>query len=285
MAYSCFALEMDGGVAHLRMDRPEQLNSMNKAFWSELPQMIEELESSGEVRVIVLSSTGPHFTAGLDLSVFKEDDWLTTGSARDRDRLRRLVLTLQNAFNRLEQCGVPVIAAIQGGCVGGGVDMICACDLRYATSSAFFCIQEINLGMMADLGTLQRLPRLIPEGIVRELAYSGDRLSADRAKSCGLVNEVFETREDMIEGVMAIAQKIAARSPLAVAASKEAITYARDHGVFDSLHRAADLQAAILETRDVMECFQAKAESREPVFQDIHPPGASQFKQKSGHKG
>lgn len=271
MTYSCFQLSLDGGVAHLRLNRPEKLNSMIPAFWVELPQAVAEVEQSGEARVLLISSTGKHFTAGMDLSVFQSDSIVGGETPLDREHLRRLILSLQNAFNCLEQCRLPVIAAVQGGCIGGGVDMVCACDLRYATASAFFSIQEINLGMMADLGTLQRLPKLIPEGIVRELAYTGDRLSAERARVLGLVNDLFETEEQMLEQAMAVARKIAEHPPLAIAATKEAITYVRDHSIADALRQAATWQAAIFSQSDLAESFQSKKEDRLPVFGNLRP--------------
>ena len=274
MGYSCFELEIEDGIAHLRLSRPDQLNSMIPAFWTELPSAVAELNAREGTRVIVLSSTGRHFTSGMDLSVFKEGSQLKTDTSLDRERLRSLILNLQDSFNCLERSRVPVMAAIQGGCIGGGVDLVCACDLRYATSTAFFCIQEINIGIMADLGTLQRLPKLIPEGIVRELAYTGDRMPADRAKACGLVNEVFETQEKMLEQVMTVARKIAGRSPLAIAASKEAISYVRDHSVADALQRTADWQAAIFDRGHLLESVQASQEKREPSFPDLYPATA-----------
>ncbi len=274
MTYSCFELEKRGSIAHIRFNRPEQLNSMTVEFYLELRDGVRALDHEGGTRVLIISSTGKHFTAGMDLSVFEQGDLLKTGAALDRESLRDVVLALQNAFSALERARFPVIAAVQGGCIGAGVDLASACDLRYATTDSFFCIQEINIGIMADLGTLQRLPRLIPEGIARELAYTGDRMSADRAKAFGLVNEVFTTQEEMMAGVEEVAKRIAAHSPLAVSASKEAITYARDHSVEESLRRAADWQSAILDTNQVFECFVAKKEKREPVFPDLRPRSA-----------
>lgn len=271
MQYSCFEVGFSSGIGQLRLNRPEQLNSMNQAFWSELPAALSQLQARPDVRVIVISSTGQHFSAGMDLSVFQSSDWLSTESARDRFRLRDLVLTLQNCFSALERARIPIIASVQGGCIGGAVDMVAACDLRYSTSSAFFVIQEINLAMMADLGTLQRLPKLIPQGIVKELAYTGDRMSAERAKAYGLVNDVFASEEEMHEKVMEVARKIAARSPVAIAATKEAINFARDHSVEDSLRAAADLQAAIFDVSDIHECFKAKKDKREPEFSEVKP--------------
>ncbi len=271
MIYSCFQLEADGPVAHLRLNRPEHFNSMIPAFWSELPQAVAAVEQSGKARVLVISSTGKHFTAGMDLAVFQGDSAVCTRTALDREQLRKLILSLQDSFSCLEHCRIPVIAAIQGGCIGAGVDMVSACDLRYATSSAFFTIQEINIGMMADLGTLQRLPKLIPEGIVRELSYTGDRLSAQRASQLGLVNDVFETQEEMLARCLAVAGKIAEHPPLAIAASKEAITYARDHSLADSLRQAASWQAAILDMSHVAESVKARKEQRLPSFENLHP--------------
>lgn len=270
MTYTCFELETHDGIAQLRLSRPNELNSMISAFWSELPAAVEELESLESTRVIVILSTGKHFSSGMDFSVFQSGEHLNTRTAVDRDRMRRLVLKLQDSFNCFEQCRVPVIAAVQGACIGAAVDLISACDLRYATSSAYFCIQEINLAMMADLGTLQRLPKLIPEGVARELAYTGDKLTAERAKQLGLLNDIFESDEEMHKQVMAVAAKIAARSPLAVAASKQAITYARDHAVADSLRNAADVQSGIFDVLQVQECLKARNEKREPVFPNLH---------------
>ncbi len=271
MTYKCFSTEISDGVGHLRMIRADELNSMIPEFWSELPQAIEELEASPGVRVIVISSMGRHFTSGMDLKVFQTGNNLSTSTALEREKLRRLVLKLQDSFTCLESCRVPVIAAIQGGCIGAGVDMVSACDMRYATSDSFFCIQEINLAMMADLGTLQRLPKLIPDGIARELAYTGDRLPAERASSLGLVNGVFGDQNEMISKVLEVAKSIAERSPLAVSASKAAINYARDHSVSDALNHAADVQAAIFDGQHLHECFKAKTEKREPIFPDLLP--------------
>jgi enoyl-CoA hydratase len=273
----CFDLELKEGVAHLRMSRPEAMNTMTPAFWRELPALVNELSDAGEARAIVLSSTGKHFTAGMDLAVFQGGN---LGGAlggqqeepgRARSRTRQAALVFQESFSALEKARVPVLAAIQGGCVGGGVDLISACDARYCTADAFFCIQEINLGLTADVGTLQRLPKLIPAGVVRELAYTGRRMPAQRAKEVGLVNEVYPTQDAMLADVLAIAREIAEKSPLAIWGSKQMLNYARDHSVEDGLEYIATWQAGMFFGTDMAEAFQAKAEKRKPVFQN-NPP-------------
>jgi enoyl-CoA hydratase len=276
----CFELERKGHVAHLRLSRPQALNTMTPAFWRELPAVVSQLSDEGEARVIVLSSTGKHFTAGMDLAVFQSDGGVAAGPTesgaaerlepgRARSRMRQTALVFQESFNALERARIPVLAAIQGGCIGGGVDMISACDARYCTADAFFCIQEINLGLTADVGTLQRLPRLVPEGIVRELAYTGRRLTAERALQVGLVNEVFATHEAMLEGVLAIAAEIAEKSPLAVWGSKEMLNYTRDHSIEDGLNYIATWQAGMFFGDDMAEAFTAKKERRAPRFQNL----------------
>ena len=270
--YKCFDVLIEKGVATVTLNRGEKLNTMIPAFWSELPKVIDEINSSGEVRVIVLASTGKHFSAGMDLAVFSMgsgEPQVEVG--RLRANLRENALHLQDSFNCLEKARIPVLAAIQGGCIGGAVDMVTACDMRYASEDAFFCIQEINIGMTADVGTLQRLPKLIPEGVCRELAYTGRRMKADEAKSVGLVNEVFSDQESLLDGVMEIAEEIASKSPLAIWGSKEMITYSRDHSTSDSLNYIATWQSGMFQPADMKEAFQAKAENRPSEFDDLLP--------------
>ncbi len=277
MGYSCFDVEITDKVAHLRLNRPDELNSMIPAFWVELPRIVREIDDEGSARVIVVSSTGKHFSAGMDLSVFTGGAGITGGGqpprsselGRNRAKLRQTAMMLQESFTAFEKARMPVLAAIQGGCVGGAVDMVTACDSRYATADAFFVIQEINIGMTADVGTLQRLPKLIPEGVARELAYTGRRMPAERAKEVGLVNEVFATHDEMLAGVMEIAREIASKSPLAIWGTKEMINYARDHSVADSLNYIATWQTGMFQPADMMESFAAKGEKRDPEFDDL----------------
>jgi enoyl-CoA hydratase len=279
MSYSCFEVENAGRIAHVKLKRAAELNTMTPAFWTELPQIVNAISDEGRARAIVLSSTGKHFTAGMDLSVFTGGSGVaSSGGAGDgaeigraRANLRLMALHLQDSFNCLERARMPVLAAIQGGCIGGGVDMVSACDMRYATADAFFCIQEINIGMTADVGTLQRLPRIVPEGVVRELAYTGRRMSAQRAKEIGLVNEVYADQAAMLAGVLEIAEEIAQKSPLAIWGSKEMINYARDHSVADSLNYIATWQTGMFQPGDMMESFAARSEKRAPRFADLLP--------------
>tara|TARA_B100000953_G_C18028718_1_gene422499 strand:+ start:1142 stop:1990 length:849 start_codon:yes stop_codon:yes gene_type:complete len=270
--YKCFDVLIEKGVATVTLNRGEKLNTMIPAFWSELPKVIGEINSSGEARVIVLASTGKHFSAGMDLAVFSMNSGESQAEVgRLRANLRENALHLQDSFNCLEKARIPVLAAIQGGCIGGAVDMVTACDMRYASEDAFFCIQEINIGMTADVGTLQRLPKLIPEGVCRELAYTGRRMKADEAKSVGLVNEVFSDRDSLLDGVVEIAEEIASKSPLAIWGSKEMITYSRDHSTSDSLNYIATWQSGMFQPADMKEAFQAKAENRPSEFDDLLP--------------
>ena len=261
-------------IAHIVLNRPDELNTMTPEFWRDLPKIVDEISERGSSRVIVVSSTGKHFCAGMDISVFtdgglEDDDDVETGRARANFRYK--VLHLQDTFNAFERARMPVLAAIQGGVVGGAVDMVTAADCRYATENAWFCIEEINIGMTADVGTLQRLPKLIPEGIVREMAYTGERMPASRAKEVGLVNEVYADQPAMLDAVMSIAERIASRSPLAVHGTKEMINYTRDHSVEDSLRYMATWQTGMFQPADLVESFAARMENRDPRYDDLPP--------------
>lgn len=273
------ALTIDAGIAHIRLDRPEQMNSMNRAFWSELPRIVNEISDNAKARCIVISSTGKHFSAGMDLAVFATDPALNSGATAgqlgaaqvEHEAFQHLVLALQASFNCLDNARMPVLAAIQGGCIGGAVDMTSACDIRYCTADAFFQIHEINIGMTADVGTFPRLCKLIPEGHVRELAYTGRRLPAHKALAIGLVNEVYPDHAAMMTAVMETAREIASKSPLAVTGSKAMINYARDHSVDAGLKQIALWQAGMHSRTLMAEAFSAQKEKRPARFPDLAP--------------
>ena len=279
MTYSCFEYELKDHVAHISMCRGDAFNSMTKAFWSELPELVDKISDEGKARVIVLSAQGKHFCAGMDLANFKSDgDFLSTDTKKITQGRRseaqfRVTRDLQYSISCLEKSRIPVIAAIQGACIGAGVDLITACDIRYASNDAFFCIQETNIGMAADVGTLQRLPYLIPEGILRELAYTGRRFSADESLKYGLVNAVFDTPDAVIEHALSVADEIADKAPLAISGIKEVLNYNRDHTVEESLNYNALWNAAMDFSDDMMEAFKSKTEKRDPDFQDLVKKG------------
>jgi enoyl-CoA hydratase len=270
-ALETLSVNIENHIAHIQMSRPEVLNSMVPAFWRELPAVVRKIDEESQARVIVISSQGKHFSAGMDLSVFTNMAKNFQGEpARRAERSRRWILELQDSFNALEEIRIPVLVAIQGGAIGGAVDMICAADSRYCTQDAFFTIKETELGMTADVGTLQRLPHLIPQGLVRELAYTGRNMPSNEAKECGFVNQVFADQKSMLEGVMIIATKIAMHSPMAVTGCKAMLNYARDHNVADSLNYMATWQSGMLQMPDVHEAMTAGQEKRLPVYSELY---------------
>ena len=278
MSYECFDVEIHNNVATVTMNRPEKRNSMTPAFWRELPAIIEDIDNNAKARVIVIASTGPAFSAGMDLAVFQSDDTLSGEASAEAKHAARLqhgarfhdsVAYFQHSFNCLENCRVPVLAAIQGACVGGGVDLVTACDMRYATEDAYLSIFEINIGMTADVGTFPRLVKLIPEGIVRELSYTGRRMPAAEALAAGLINRVFADQAAMLDGVRAIAEEIASKPPLAVYGCKRMINYARDHSTADGLDYIGVWNAAMLQPAEMAEAMRANAEKRAGNFADL----------------
>jgi enoyl-CoA hydratase len=271
--FECFDVAIIDKVAHIQLKRPTAFNSMIPSFWRELPAIIADIDRRALARCIVISSTGKHFCSGMDLAVF---GGATSGGAPpDRasaaEEMRQHVLHLQDSFNCLEKARMPVLIAIQGGCIGGAVDLASACDIRYCTADAFFCVQEINIGMTADVGTFPRLCGLIPQGWVRELAYTGRRLPAAKAQQIGLVNEVYETQGAMLAAVMATAHEIASKAPVAVTGSKVMINYARDHSIADGLDYIATWQAGMFSGAHMAEAFAAKQEKREANFAELSP--------------
>ena len=261
-----FTLTEQNHIAHLVLSRPEAMNTMHPTFWRELDDVLTRLHREGTARVLVISSTGKHFSAGMALETFAGAIQMDDQSPEGRAAIFDLLTDMQSTFTKLERLRIPVIAAIQGGCIGGAVDMVTACCIRYATADAFFCIQEINIGMVADVGTLQRLPKLIPEAVVKELAYTGRRLGADKALGYGLVNAVFDTPEALLAGALQCAAEIAAKPPVAIWGTKQAIHYTRDHSVHAALEQMGWLQGAIWSNTHVRESVAAMKEKRAGQF-------------------
>ena len=278
MTYKCFDLRIENHIAHIRMNRPEKRNSMIPLFWAELPELVREIETEHQARAIVISSTGPHFTSGMDVSAFgsseaKASDSITEENARLKGlRFYDNVRYLQETFSCLERSRIPVLAAVQGGAIGAGVDLITACDMRYMTEDAFLTIFEINVGMTADVGTFPRITNLLPEGIVKELAYTGRRMSAEEAKARGIVNDIFPTQDSMLKSVMAIAQEIAKKAPLAIYGSKRIINYARDHSTEDTLDYVRIWNASMLQQDEIQESMRAAKEQRDGEYVDLPSP-------------
>ena len=267
----CFQLTTEDHVAHLVLSRPEAMNTMHPLFWRELDSVLVQLHRGSDARALVISSTGRHFSAGMALEAFGGAITLDDRSAEGRAAIFDLLTDMQSTFSKLESLRIPVIAAIQGGCIGGAVDLVTACCLRYATADAFFCVQEINIGMVADVGTLQRLPKLLPMAVAKELAYTGRRLGAVRAQALGLVNEVFDTPEALLAGALQCAREIAAKPPVAIWGTKQALHYARDHAVDDALKQMGWLQGAIWSNAHVREAIAAMKEKRAAEFPPLAP--------------
>ena len=267
-----FDVEVNNSIAHIRFNRPEKRNSMNEDFWNLFPKEVEGLDDSGEIRALIVSSTGPHFSSGIDLNMFKDDvveEQSENELGRSRGYFIQQLKYLQNATNCLETARFPVIAAIQGGCIGGGIDLVTAADIRLCTKDAFFIIEEINVGLAADIGTLQRLPKIIPAGIAREWAMMGEKVSADRAKEVGLVSSLHDNQEGMLESAFEIAEKLVSKTPLAMWVTKEVLNYSRDHSVKEGLDNVNLWNAATLHKEDVMTTMMSKMQKKKPEYKNL----------------
>ncbi len=271
-----FELSHDGHVAHLKLSRPERMNTMTLAFFPAIRDAVRGLGSEGKTGALVISSTGKHFSAGMALDVFAAgESTLTVSTARDRLAFQESLRKLMDCFTALDEANFPVICAIQGGCIGGALDLATACDIRVCSADAFFTLQEITVGMAADLGTLQRLPKIVPQGVAREMAYTGERLGAERALAVGLVNAVLPDADALLARAMALAETIASKSPLAVAASKLAINHARDHSTASALHQMTLLQSAIFDTGEMATAIAAWKEKRTADFDPLLPTASA----------
>ncbi|WP_199555806.1 crotonase/enoyl-CoA hydratase family protein [Sandaracinobacteroides hominis] len=270
MAYTCFNYSVADHIAHIQLSRPQALNTMNREFWDEIPAVFAEIDADASIRAVVISSTGRHFTAGLDLnfagSALKEDGG---DLGRAREKFRRHVKYMQQPFNAVDACRVPVIAAIQGGCIGGGVDFITACDIRLGSADCFFTIQEINIAIVADVGTLQRIPHLLPQGLIRELAYTGRRWKAEEAAAQGFLNRVLPDADSTLAAAMEMAQEIARKSPLAIAGIKQVLNAGRDMSIEQGLEYVAVWNAGMLQGEDMRRAVTAQLSKGEAEFDDL----------------
>ena len=266
-----FTLSITNQVAHLAINRPDKANSLHQAAWVELKEALLFCDKTRDVRCIVLSGNGDKiFSAGIDLNMLMSTNDLVQDDCegRKREKFRGFLLDFQEILTTSEKISKPILSAIHGGCIGGALDIVCATDMRYCTTDAYFVIKEIDLGMVADLGTLQRLPKLISDGLTRELAYTGRKMLANEALQCGLVNRIFDTKEQMLAEVTNIAETIATKSPLSIRGTKRNIIFARDHSVAESLEFMANWNAAMFYSNDLMEAFKASMTKEKTVFKD-----------------
>lgn len=271
MVYTSFDLIVgDGPVAEIVLNRPDKRNALTLPFWEEFPAAVTEIDEQPHIRALIIRSEGPHFSAGMDLSFFTGIDAhrKEAEEGRFREWLRREILRLQDALTVLETTRVPVICAVQGGCIGGALDLICAANIRYASQDAFFSIHEINVGMTADVGTLQRLPKIIPAGYVHEMALTGQKVSAEQAKQMGLVTAVLPTHEEAVEHARSMAALISEKSPLAIVGTKVALNHSRDHSVAEGLAHMSTWNAGMFISEDLSLGLEAQKEKRLPEYKD-----------------
>ncbi|KPW76876.1 Enoyl-CoA hydratase [Pseudomonas syringae pv. coriandricola] len=267
--YQAFKVELADSIAHVQINRPDKVNAMNAAFWSEILEIFDWIEHNDEVRVVVLSGAGKHFSSGIDLALLASvAGQMGEDAGRNARLLRRKILDMQASFTTVDRCRKPVLAAIQGYCLGGAIDLISACDMRYAAADAQFAIREIDMGMAADVGTLQRLPKIIGDGMLRELAYTGRTVGAEEAQRIGLVNRTFDDPASLLEGVFALARDIAGKSPIAIEGTKQMISYMRDHRVEDGLEHVALWNAAMLQSPDLKLAMVAHMSKQKPIFEN-----------------
>jgi len=270
IALNQFECVIEENIAHLSFDRTSKANSLNIEAWEELGKAFNYFDKDENVRVIILKGNGKNFSGGMDLEALMslQSFQAIPGEARKREKLSDHIRFLQNCINAIEKCRKPVIAAIHGACIGGAVDIIAACDLRYASSDAYFSIKEIDLGMVADLGTLQRLPKFMPLQVVSELALTGKRFDGPTAKAYGLVNEYYKDKSELESEVLKTAAMIASKSPVSIRGIKQMLLYSRDHSVNDSLEAMVQWNASYLLSNDLLEAFSATMEKRKPIFKN-----------------
>lgn len=269
-AYKYFLVDVGDKVAEVSFNRPEKANALNMGAWEELKAIMEELGARGDVRVIILKGEGKVFCAGIDLELLMSVQQFEAAPTpiERKEAIYTMVIKLQDCVSSIERCPKPVIAAVHNGCIGGGVDIIAACDLRYCSANAYFTIKEIDMGMVADLGTLQRLPKFVRPAVVAEMAYTGRAVKGAEAFTIGLVNDCLETEEQLMQRVRQVAGAIASKSPLSIRGTKKVLHHALNHSVPEGLEFIARHNSENLLSNDLKESFHALREKRKPTFND-----------------
>ncbi|MBF0467855.1 MAG: crotonase/enoyl-CoA hydratase family protein [Desulfamplus sp.] len=267
--YQFYLVEKKAPVAWVYLNRPDKKNAMNPPAWKELIPIFEELDMDPETRVVIVAGKGSCFCAGIDLmEMVSEIPELMEKSQKGGVKWKLLskISSLQDTISCIEWCSKPVIAAIHGYCIGGGLDMATACDIRLCSKDAVFSLKEAALGFVADVGVLQRIPLIVGQGHARELAYTAKKITAERAKEILLVNDVYDTKDVLMEQAEALAMEIADNSPLAVQASKDVLNYGVGKSIDDGLKYVASISSNIIPSNDLMEAVTAFVEKRKPVF-------------------
>lgn len=269
MNFETLAISETDGVVHIELNRADKANAINGAMWKDLRSAFDWLSTS-RARVGVLSGRGKHFTAGIDLDMIAAIKIAITGlpEGRRQERLREIIVELQETISAAESCKKPILAAIHGACMGAGIDLVTACDMRYATKDARFSVKEVDLAIVADVGTLQRLPRIIGDGLARELAFTGRDFDGKEAHAMKLVNQVFTDKDSLMTAVLKTAAEIASKSPLTIRGIKDTLNYSRDHSVAEGLSYVSAKNAAILFSSDLAEAMSAAQQKRQGRFED-----------------
>jgi len=268
--YNYFQINIASKIATVTIDRADKANALNIKAWEELRHVFETLDKEKEARVIILNAAGKHFCSGMDIAALMDIAQVRhmDCQSRMREAFREKLFALQAAVTSLEKCQKPVLVSIHGACIGGGIDLVTAGDIRYATKDAKFSIKEVDMGLVADMGTLQRLPKLISPALVAELAYTGRNMSGEEAEKVAMVNKAFDTKEDMESYVLKIAEAIASKSPVVIRGTKNVLKYSRDHSVEDALNYVTTWNAGMIFSNDIMEAMAASFEKREAKFED-----------------
>ena len=268
--YDTLVVTVSKAVARIDLNRPDKGNCLNAVMWRELGEVFHAMASASDIRAVILGGAGNHFSTGIDLEYVagmrQELNQLPEG--RKQEVLRHMIMELQASVNAIEACPKPVLAAICGYCIGAGVDIAAACDMRYATASTRFSVKEVDLSIVADLGSLQRLPRIVGEGLARELAFTGRQFKGEEAQTMRLVNRLFTDKTDLDDGVMALAEQLTQKSPLTLRGIKETMNFSRDHAIGEGLNFVAHRNAAMLLSEDLLEAVSAHLEKRRPRYND-----------------